>query len=496
MKKYKIHLWSLVLVLGLSSCDDYIDINDSPNNPIAEAVAPELSLPGALTQPFREFAVRPNTLGNLFMNNWGGNVNAFTGIYVTEFNLDINNTFYARIWENFYMSTLTYQDIIDYPSADYDNHKAISKIMKSFYFQYLVDLYGDIPYSEAHDVTNPTPKYDDDQAIYRDLVIQLEDAVALIQNAPANTKAVGGEDVIFQGDMDNWIKLANTIKMRLLIRESDLGASSSYVASEFQELVAANAEFITEDVVINPGYSNSSNERQNPFYGTYGFQINETTPRSGRESTVATQFAVEFLNGTTTGVLDTRLSRIYGLADDGTYTGVVQGEIGANSPSDLSQIGPGLIKNSAQDGYIFTAAESYFLQSEAALKNLLPGDAKALFQSGIESSYTLLGLTTAQYNTYIAASNTVNKIGWDGSSNKIEAIMTQKWIALNGINGVESYIEFTRTGFPVVPLAITALKPAKPRRLLYPASEYVANTANVPNQTQDDAFTTSPFWGN
>jgi len=495
MKKYKIHLWALVLALGFSSCDDYVDINNSPNNPTADAVAPELSLAGALNQPFREFAVRPNTLGNLFMNNWGGNTNSFTGIYVTEFNLDIDNSFYARIWENLYLSTLTYQDIIDYPSTDYDNHKAISKIMKTFYFQYLVDLYGDIPYSEAHDVTNPTPAYDDDQAIYRNLVVQLEEAVALIENATPNTRAVGGEDIIFQGDMENWIKLANTIKLKLLIRESGVAASAAYISAEFQELADANAEFITEDVTINPGYSNASNERQNPFYNTYGFQTDEATPRSGRSSTVATQHAIDFLDGTTTGIPDSRLGRIYSTdGTPGSYTGVIQGQDGIQAPDNLSLLGPGIVRSSSQDGYIFTAAESYFLQSEAAFKGYLGGNAKDLFENGITSSYVLLGLTIAQADAYITASNGINKIGWDGSANKIEAIITQKWIALNSINGIESFIEYNRTGFPVTPLALTALKTAKPKRLLYPVSEYRGNTANVPNQTQDDAFTTGVFW--
>lgn len=496
MKKYKIHFWALVLVLGFSSCDDYVDINKSPNNPIADAVAPELSLAGGLNQPFREFAVRPNALGNLFMNSWGGNTNSFTGVYVTEFNLDIDNSFYARVWENLYLSTLTYQDIIDYPSADYDNHKAIAKIMKTFYFQYLVDLYGDIPYSEAHDVTNPTPAYDDDQAIYRNLVVQLEEAVALIENASATTKSVGGEDIIFQGDMDNWVKLANTIKLRLLIRESGVASSASYLATEFQEL--AGADFITEDVTINPGYSNSANERQNPFYNTYGFQTDETTPRNGRSSTVATQHAVDFLNGTTTGVGDPRLGRIY--SNDGTpnsYTGVIQGQNGIQAPDNLSLLGPGITKSSSQDGYIFTAAESYFLQSEAALKGYLGGDAKSLFESGITSSFVLLGLTPAVATAYIGTSSSVNKIGWDGSANKIEAIMTQKWIALTNINPTEMFIEYNRTGYPYTPMATTAQFPNKPYRLVYPNSEYVANSANVPNISSAQVFVKNqytPFW--
>lgn len=495
MKKYKIHLLSLFITVGaVISCDDYLDINNNPNSPTADAVRPELSLSGALAQPYREFAVRPNQLGNLMMNNWGGNVNAVTGIYATEFSLNIDNSFYARIWENLYMSTLTYQDIIDFPEDGYDNHKAIAKIMKTFYFQYLVDLYGDIPYSEAHDVTNTTPAYDDDQAIYRNLVVQLEEAIALIENASTETRSVGGEDIVFQGDMSNWVRFANTLKLRLLIRESGVSASQAYITAEFQELVDSGAEFITEDVTINPGYSNAENDKQNPFYNTFGFQINETTPRPGYTSTVASDYAINFLNGNTTSVPDPRLPFIYDEAPDGTYTGVIQGQTGVTAPANLSPIGPGLVISSAQDGYLITAAESLFLQSEAVFRGYLAGDAKALFEDGITASFEFYGLTNA--TTYISASSSVNRIGWDGTANKIEAIITQKWVALNGINGVESFIEYNRTGFPETPLPLTATKPNRPKRLLYPASEYTSNTANVPVQTQNDAFTTGVFWDN
>ena len=72
--------------------------------------------------------------------------------------------------------------------------------------------------------------------------------------------------------------------------------------------------------------------------------------------------------------------------------------------------------------------------------------------------------------------------------------MTQKWIALAGINGIESWIEYTRTGFPDIPLSTISEQTSKPNRLLYPASEYSTNSANVPNQPASDAFNTKIFW--
>lgn len=489
MKKYKIHLFSLVAALGLSSCDDYLDINQSPNNPTYESVTPNLALSGAITQPYRSFSTMPNALGNLFMNSWGGNVNSVTGIYTVEFDLNIDNSFYSRIWENLFLTTLGLTNIQNYPADNYDNHKAIAKIMKTFYFQYLVDLYGNIPYSQAHNPLNPTPVYDNAQTIYRDLVVQLEDAIEMIDNAPAGTNTVGLEDPVFKGNMTNWKKLANTIKLRLLIRESGVAASQTYLNAEFAEL--AGADFLTTDATVNPGYSNANNDRQNPFYNTYGYQINETTERPSYSSTVATDNAIKSLNGSKYGVPDGRLARLF-KQNGGSWAGVIQGQTGIEAPDNLANLGPGLIKNSAQDGYIFTAAESYFLQAEAAQYGYLPGSAKTLFETGIQKSFDLLGATGGA--AYIAAANSVNKLGWDGSANKREAIMTQKWIALMGINGIESWIEYTRTGFPVTDLALTATRPAKPVRLMYPNSEYTANGNNVPSQSQNDAFNNKIFW--
>jgi len=77
---------------------------------------------------------------------------------------------------------------------------------------------------------------------------------------------------------------------------------------------------------------------------------------------------------------------------------------------------------------------------------------------------------------------------------KIKAIMIQKWVALNGNNAIESWIEYTRTGYPRTPLAITTQYPSKPNRIMYPNTELIGNSANVPTQTLSDVFSTSIFW--
>lgn len=497
MKKIK---FILPFVIGLSmfSCDNYLDINDDPNNPTSDLVSPDLSLAAGLSRPFSTFTTQSNELGNVWTNAWGGNVNSITGLFSQEFSLDITNSFRAGIWQNTYLTTATLSGIVNYNSSNYDNHKAIALITRAFYMQYIVDLYGDAPYSQMHlGSDNLTPAYDDDQAIYRDLVSDIDDALMLIANADANDVVVGAEDVMLGGDMNEWVKFANTLKLRFLMREATLAEtdtdSQTYLNNQFATLVGA--EFITSDVTINPGYNNSADEQINPFYLRYGETSagNAGTLASG---IVATDYIVGFMDGSTNGVTDMRLTALFDQVGGGGYVGVLQGEDGTTAPSDLSLLGSGLVIGPDQDGWVMTLAESYFLRSEAAFRGYLDaGNEQTYFTQGITASFTTLGLAS-DAAAYIGASDGTNKIGWTGSTDKLEAIATQKWLATIGINGIEGFIELTRMGYiDNIPLAAgttPAAHPNKPRRLLYPTSEIAANSANVPSIPS--IYTDGVFW--
>ncbi|MGY0391810.1 SusD/RagB family nutrient-binding outer membrane lipoprotein [Bizionia sp. KMM 8389] len=488
--KYKLLL--LVIFAITVSCSDYLDVNDNPNSPAADDVTPDLILAGAISNTYRTQATTMNQLGNVMMNNWGANVNSFTGGYSEEFSLALDNNFYNTIFTGLFRNTYNFQAIIDYPSADYDNHKAISKILKSFYLQYVVDLYGDVPYTEAHKgIENLTPAYDDDRAIYEALYAQVDEAIDMINGAGVNVVPVGSEDIVFNGSMSSWLAFANTLKLRILLRmstgaENGDAQSLAFITPRFADM--QTAAFLINDATINPGYSNENVAQQNPFYGTYGYSNNETTPTTNYNFVRATDYAVSFLINSG----DDRVNYLYDEADDGSGSviGVVQGADADNSPPGLSPLGLGLLIDSSQDGYVMTAAESLLLQSEAQLKGYIPGNAEASFEAAIDASFQLLGANRSSYAPSVAG------LGWVGSDeDKIEAIMRQKWIATNGINAIESWIEFTRTGYPNdIPLALTAQSSTRPKRLMYPSDEYISNSANVPDQTRADVFATGPFW--
>ncbi|HEU0136972.1 MAG TPA: SusD/RagB family nutrient-binding outer membrane lipoprotein [Flavobacterium sp.] len=498
MKKIKFIL--PIIALSLFSCSDYLDINESPNSPTKEQVTPDLALSTAQTVPFRTISRTGLVFGNLMLNNWGYNVNSFAVTSPEEFTLAFTNNTYSAIWDGLFIGTANLTNIINHPSTAHDNHKAIAKIMKSYYFQYLVDMYGDIPYSEAHlGSESLTPSYDDDQAIYRDLVVQIEEAIAMINNPAANTIAVGGEDSVLNGDMNAWIQFGNTLKMRLLLRQSEMtdGETQAYLTAEFAEL--AGADFLDADVTINPGYDDSVDEGQNPIYNLfYEVQSGSNPPvdkQSFRLYRASEYFAMELEDNPK----DPRRTRLFNPVG-GMIVGVRQGDAsavgGGTAPANISTIGPGVIRTASSPGFIMTLAESKLLHAEAALRGYLPGDAQTLFNEGIIASFN--HLQVANPGTYVADIDaTVGKgLGGGTFDDKIEAIMYQKNVALSGHNALEVYIEYTRTGvIDNIPLvSAVATQPNRPRRLLYPNSEYVGNSANVPQQSVNDIFTSGPFW--
>ncbi|WP_306353611.1 SusD/RagB family nutrient-binding outer membrane lipoprotein [Flavobacterium sp. '19STA2R22 D10 B1'] len=511
MKKIKIGM--LLVALSLFSCSDYLDVNNTPNSPYEKDIPPHLLLPGAQSSIFRTQTLTMNALGNVWMNNWASNTNQVTGAFSREFSLQISSTFYSGIWDGLFRNLGNFQAIIDFPLENQENYVAIAKIMKAHYYQYIVDMYGDAPYSEAFKKQgNLTPKYDDDQAIYRALVVELDQAVAAIDAAAPNADAVGAQDIMFGGDMSKWKKFANTIKLRYLLRQAKKasvdGATMTYITQQLNTLATAN--FVDTDVTINPGYNATNDSRQNPFFNAYG-STSAGTVQTNRAAVIPTKYVADFLNGDpavakASGLVDPRRGRIFTLVG-GKVVGSIQGA--TLTPASTSRFGvvlipgtagtPNVATGSVLDGYVMTLAESKFLQAEAAARfpGVFTGNAKTLFEDGVRASCTFNGVSAAAANTYITGANTRSGLGWDASASldaKIDAIMTQKWIALINIHALESFITYTATGYPNTPLASTAGYPTKPKRLIYPQSEYVSNSANVPDVQLDQVFVQGPFW--
>ncbi|MBQ0909574.1 SusD/RagB family nutrient-binding outer membrane lipoprotein [Flavobacterium sp. F-328] len=479
-----------------ASCSDYLDVDTNPNNPGIST--PGLTLPVAQRDLASLNATQMTYLGQYIAYNWATPSNWSSNQEFSRYT--VNSGFYAGIFETSYgtiFRDLTYVQNYTDPagSTDYSAYKSIATILKGFQYQYLVDLYGNVPYTEANlRAGNITPKYDDAQTVYKAVIAELTTAATTALSVPANAENPHEKDIINGGDMTKWAQFANTVKLRMLVRLSNTN-QDAYIRAQIALIDANGAGYITSDIAANPGYVDDTN-KQSPFFGYF------RRPSTGLETdrgdfTVASDYTVGYL--TTTN--DPRLSRLYaGATTGGAFKGAPQTTTlpGTGFTSrDLAKVGPGLLVSATQNQTIMSLPESLLLQAEAISRGYIAGGdaaAKAKYEQAVRASFTRLAVPNAATaaTTYLAQD--IPNVSWDSSPNKVQAIITQKWVALNGTSSIELWIEKTRTGFPA-----NLPQPAegggkRPVRLLYPSSEISRNSQNVPAQTAASAFNDNPFW--
>ncbi len=481
-----------LIVITLGSCQEFLDVNTDPNNPTS--VSPGLVLPvgQAYTASIMQQDRGINHLGNMFMYNWSQS-DGFSW-YEDEFLYAVTSTFYEQVFERSYADAMKqYEILVNLEDSKYAYYKAIGMIMQSYHYQILVDTYGDVPYSEALGRSlNATPKYDASQTVYEGIMNDLTAAIEVIENAPETAENPEETDAVFQGEMMSWKQFANSLKVRILTRQMSMSGRESYITAEFAKIEAEGSGYYFGDVAINPGYIEGQVDKQNPMWDELGSDASGSQTASSK-ATCATDFIITYLENTG----DPRISSIY--EEPGTgHLGVMQGLTNYDSPvldafvpENVSNIGPGILKSGDMSATIYTLAELYFNLSEAALNGYIAGSAQNFYESGIQASFDFLDAGDAS-EYYTAAK--VN-VGWAASTNKLEAIITQKWIAVNGINAEQSWFDYSRTGFPTdLPISLKATSIDRPVRLAYPASEISSNGGNVPSQP--NVFTSKIFWAN
>ncbi len=497
----KIALGSLALLLAVSSgCkDEFFDVNNNPNQ--VTAATPELVLPNALANTATYYQTSFAFL-NLWMGywNWSGNYSIGT----SDKNYQFTNTFNQGIWNNAYTNLKNYNYIEQQGAAQKQPYvQAMAKIMKAFHFQILVDTYGNIPYTNAlQGLTVAQPTYDTGVAVYEDLFKQIDAALALFADgekqaaAGATINNPGANDILFKGDIGKWRRFANTLKLRMILRQSEKADRQTFIQSALTVLKASPYGFMKagESATINPGYTNSANQ-QNPLYGTYGNGVNGQ-PVENNNIYRAGAYAVEFLKSAN----DFRLYGFYNPVGN-TFTGTYFGTISPLVNSQTSSIGPGLLQSAEQDAIILSSVEALFLQAEAVQRGYIIGNARTLYESAIVQSFTYLGIqddtgTAEDYALAFLGSESPNA-NWDLATNKLALILTQKWASLNGIAPFEAWSDFRRTGIPAVPISQDPSTSVKqiPVRLLYPQTETQYNETAVKAQGADSQFDkTKIFW--
>jgi hypothetical protein len=421
---------------------------------------------------------------NQWMQYWARNNGwASSGAQQLVEDFQPNNNFSNGVWGSLYHNIYDFNFVIANSSKG-SILPGAAMVMRVMLFQDLVDQFGNIPYTQAEQpAVTLTPAYDSAAAIYKDLILQLDTALTVI--AASQSTADDASDVMFGGSKTLWEQFANTVKLRILLRQAPNG-DQNYVATEIGNIVQQGSGFLTVDALVQPGF-NSLPTKQNPFYNDYG-------PGSQNyNSFCANQVMINFLDS----INDPRVTYYYAPSPAGGLGGEPLGNNDFNLASFTSPLGPSLLKSPSQPGIIMLAAQSLFMQAEAVERGLMTGSAAALYQQGVEASFNFLGVTNAvpAADSYMSGS-TNGLVNFASSTNKLQTILYQKWIAECAIDGLEAYCDYRRTGYPFIAAPSQGAPGMQiPQRLLYPETEYTQNTTNVDTQNQTLADLYTPiFW--
>ncbi|HBG41856.1 SusD/RagB family nutrient-binding outer membrane lipoprotein [Limibacterium fermenti] len=487
----------LIGALSLNGCSDaFFDINKSPNNATEDNMTPSLILPRAL----HRFADKSATGYRIYLH-WMGYWARCAGGYgpnTDEESYQLTSSFMTASWSDMY-DILKDFDVIEKKALERNEtgYLAIAKIMKSIGFMQLVDQYNNVPYSKAFNLSEYmlTP-YDKGQDVYNALIADLEEADVLLQEAlEENNLDIKTADILFGGDFAKWRKLGNTQRLRLLIHQTGL-LSNAELKTEVDKIVANGGGFLGagETANVQPGYASDVN-KQNPFWNTYN-----TNDAGGLDNfNRANNYFLNLLkdNG------DIRYTRFFAKATAPVggveYAGFdfgIESQAGQLTSTQSSMVsGPGIISGASDPLWLFTSFESLFLQAEAIQRGALAGNARNVYEAAVKESFNWLGVPDGAEDYLTNTEKTF--ANWDENSDKLLLIARQKYIAMYGINGLETYTDYRRTGFPDTEdiLSVRAgVTNSIPKRLIYPVEEYQYNAANATAEGTIDPQKATVFW--
>lgn len=480
MKNIK-YLFLAALFISLTACTaDFEEINTNPNAPIE--VQPSLLLRQVIYDYGDEMAYEGFVAGNLLGQY-------FTAI---DFNLfDRHSLMEPQVggnpWPVLYTNLRDNELILEQVKANsaLAVYEGPALIMKAYLSMALTDIFGDVPYSEALKGAQGevTPVYDDQAAIYTDaggILANLEAGIAALENYQGSIPLMG--DILFDGELNGWVRFANSLRIKALLRIADQIA----VGSDLQ-------------AIYDAGNYLTTNEQNATFDFTDG------QPNNFRMANLrAGDFNLFIMSATMQEILtelnDPRQAVWFRpIGNDPTqtqYQGLLNGPDASQtsiSVADYSLTGTVFRENTgALDANFLTAWETHFLLAEAAERNLISADAKALYDLAVEQAF-------AYWKTPLPADylSTGAAAYGNNGADKIEQIITQKWLA-NIINGYEGWIEYRRTGFPALKTIAASLNnDLIPVRMPYPTEEAALNASNysaAAAATDDNSINSRVWW--
>lgn len=427
-------------------------------------------------------------------------------------------------WSRYYEGLAQYREL----ETTYNNSVDAEKAEKRIFFlaakvlfydqtQQTVDLHGDIPWSKAgmlstnkSDYQSSYPAYDKAEDIYTVMLDELK-AISEELNTITLSEAIQArfktQDIINNGDLALWKRYCNSLRLRMLMRVSESSTFSSRATQELAEIVGNEAS-----------YPLITANEQNAQIDIYSLDDNSIHTRGIRDAFEAdgwyANLASKVMIDHMVGNGDPRLPFIFepGATANGQFKGLDQ-SLASATQSDLARGGTISIfnrstisRNQYFPGILFSAAETNLLLAEYYLKNGNSGLAKTSFENAVRESVDLYRdirsrsndntvpaaatPTETQINTYLS------NLNWDGASNKIQLIATQKWLHFNVIQTVQAWSENRRLDYPQFSFVVqnSDIQKTVPVKFNLPPSEPVYNAANYEAVKAQDNVNTKLFW--
>ena len=493
---YKLKITALLtsLVLVGSSCDTFLDVNSSPNSVLTAPISQVLT--SAEVNVGFVGGSDINRFSNLIMQQFAGQggPGTQTSIYQTYV---IQPTDLSNVYNSVFATTLSDLNYVIANATTSPHYSGIAKILKAYTYQQVVDTFGDLPYSEAGQGTlNAQPKFDDDEQIYTQLFKLLDEGIAEIGTAQS-ALSPAANDVIYGGDRQKWARLANTLKLRLLLHYSE--KDSAFLRQQMTTLIGSNVQFLqSNDDNFQLTFGTDVN-RQNPFYqfdisradylfpNSFIVDLMNTNadPRRPRYFTpfpYTTDATMAQFKGSTSGddqsINYSRLGEYLFGARTNSANPVTANAQGGISGTAIRYSGSAPIR-------LLTFSEYNFIRAEAASRFQVPGDAQQFYQAGIRASMQAAGVADTDITAYLTRRGT---LATDAPA-QLQQLIEEKYIANFGV-AVEPWNDWRRTGYPAIKPPTNAVLTQVPRILYYPQSETDTNL-NTPKRT---ALTERVFW--
>lgn len=473
------------VVLLIISCKKQLDINTDPYNPSTVSIpkllpavqlnlgvnlATSSGISQVLEVYMHRLVVREDPNGYLATGIDFNIINSWSGMYKSFANMDF------IIQEGTNKGNLKYV--------------GIAQVLKAYGYSQMVDIYGDIPYSEANKLVNGgvlNAKFDKGSDIYPQLITLLDNGIANLNAPAANLLVPGTDDVIYKGNIAKWVKAANTIKLKLLLQQRLV----KNVAADVNALITANNLISkTDESFLLPFGPNGATDDRNPGFGDYF---------APQRSQYQSPWFYEILKGYNpniyTGIVDPRVPYYFynqlsvttatpnptEYRDD-TFLSIYFGSTGPNAGQSQQNYmtvfgiypvggryddgGAQVVSSASGTGaapYRFiTYADVLYMKAELMKTGVIAGDAKATLSAAIQESFKQVDyvITTYVKPTQVvpavsgttAATDYLNSVllAYDAKpTQQLESIMTQKWISSYG-SAVDAYTDYRRTGFPVL----------------------------------------------